>query len=146
MIKKILFVLALNLILVGCSQAPIAYDGGPLADCKKQTRWFCMGNPQNPSVILHTNTGKLKASPYCVKANRGTQIRFELKPKGNKPLNTVHIVPKNPADNSWLARSNSADPDLITVDVPQDIDETIKHYYGFKTDTDCVDPRINIKN
>ena len=32
--KKILFVLALNWILVGCSQAPTAPDGGPLASCK----------------------------------------------------------------------------------------------------------------
>ena len=144
--KKILFVLALSWIVVGCSQAPIAPDGSPLANCPKQFPWFCRGNSKAPAVILHTNTGKLKASPYCVKADKGTQIRFELRPKGNKPLNTVQIIPKNPDDNYWLAKSNSADQDLITVDVPQDIDETVKHYYGFKTDTDCVDPRIHVKN
>jgi len=146
MIKKILFVFALNWMLVGCSQAPIAHDGGPLADCKKQSAWFCRGNPQAPAVTLNTQTGKLKATPYCVKANKGTQIRFELKPKGNKPLNTVKIVPKDPANNYWLAKSNSADQDLIIVDVPSDIDETKKHYYGFKTDTECVDPRIHVKD
>jgi len=146
MIKKILFVLALNLILVGCSQAPVAPDGSPLAGCKKQFPWFCRGNSQAPIVILHTQTGKLKASPYCVNVDKGTQIRFELKPKGNKPLNSVQIVPKNKDNNYWLAKSNSADQDLIIVDVPEDIDKTKKHYYGFKTDTDCVDPRIHVEN
>lgn len=81
-----------------------------------------------------------------MKADAGTQIRFELKPKGNKALNTVEIIPKNPADNYWLAKSNSVDQDLITIDVPNDIDDTIKHYYGVKTDTDCVDPRVKVDN
>ena len=146
MVKKILFVLALNLILVGCSQAPKSPDGSPLANCRTQFPWFCRGNSKAPTVTLHTKVGKLKASPYCVKVDSGTQIRFELKPKGNKALNTVQIIPKNSADKYWLAKSNSVDQDLIIIDVPNDIDDTIKHYYGIKTDTDCVDPRIHVIN
>lgn len=144
--KKILIVLALNWVLLGCSGAPTAPDSSPLAGCRTQFPWFCRGNSQAPVVTLHTKVGKLKASPYCVKADAGTQIRFELKPKGNKALNTVEIIPKNPADNYWLAKSNSVDQDLITIDVPNDIDDTIKHYYGVKTDTDCVDPRVKVDN
>ena len=141
--KKILIVLALSGILLGCSQAPIAPDTSALANCRTQGSWFCKGDPQNPTVNLNTKSGKLKASPYCVKVNTGTQIKINLTPPGNKALNTVEIIPKDP-DHTWLAGTNSASQDEIIIDVPNDLDEKERYYYGIKTDTDCVDPRAKV--
>lgn len=141
--NKILFVLALNWVLVGCSQAPGAAVASPLANCGHQFPWFCKGDPKNPTINLNTKNGHLKASPYCLNADPGTQIKITLTPPGNKAMNTVEIIPKDP-DHTWIAATNSTHKDLILIDVPAELDKTKKYYYGIKTDTDCVDPRINV--
>jgi len=142
--KKILFVLALNWILVGCSQAPIAPDGSPLANCRTQLPWFCRGKAQAPTVNVNTKSGKLKTSPYCIKVEEGTQLIFRLTPPGKNALNTVEIIAKNES-HGWLKGKNSIFEDLIIIDVPTGLSGDDKYYYGIKTDTDCVDPRIHVK-
>ena len=139
MIKKILFVLALNLILVGC--ATMSTDS---QTCPPQPVKACTGDPQAPTIKLNTKNGKLKATPYCAKANPGTVLVFRLTPPGNKAKNVVEIKPKNIA-NAWLAGKNADYQDLILIEVPADL-KPGDYNYGIKTDTDCVDPRIHVEN
>lgn len=143
--KNILLVLVLTW-LSGCSQAPIAPAGSALEDCRRPFPWFCRGNAGSPVVTITTKPKKLKVSPYCVKADKNSQIRFQVRPAGSKALNTVHIIPKNPADASWLEKSNNIDQDVITITVPPEIGPDYKIYYGVKTDDACVDPRIRVEN
>ena len=139
MIKKILFVLALNFALVGC--AATALDS---QTCQPQPAKICKGDPQTPTINLNTRTGKLKATPYCAKANPGTVLVFRLTPSRNKAKNVVEITPKDSA-HTWLAGNNDDFQDLILIEVPADLAPG-NYDYAIKTDTDCVDPRINIKN
>ena len=146
--KKLLFVLVLNSMLIGCAQAPEADSSGPMADCKTKKPWLylCRGNPAKPAATLNTKNGKLSAKPYCIKASEESEINFTLKPPGNKPLNTVHIFPKNPERDGWLKGSNDEDQDLITITVEKDLDHNLKYLYGIRTDTECVDPRIRVED
>jgi len=139
MIKKILFVVALNLILAGC--AATSTDS---QTCTAQRPKACTGDPQAPTINLNTKNGKLKATPYCAKANPGTILVFRLTPPGNKPKNVVEIIPKDSA-HTWLAGKNDDFQDLILIEVPADLGPG-DYDYGIKTDTDCVDPRIHVEN
>jgi hypothetical protein len=144
--KNILIVLALNWALLGCSGAPTAPDSSPLAGCRTQFPWFCRGDPQAPEINVHANkNGKLKVSPYCVKAAGGTQLVFKLTPSGSNPLNSAKVIPKNDT-HTWLKGENDSDPDQITIDVPPDLDKEVKYYYGVKTNRGCVDPRVKVDN
>ena len=146
--KKILFVLALNWMLAGCAQAPITDASGPLAGCKKDDPWIyiCKGKSNAPAVTLNTKNGELEAKPFCVRANRGSSIEFNLVPPGNKALDTVHIIAKEPKKYPWLKGSNSGHQDRITIKVPEELAHNGKPFYGIKTDTECVDPRIRVAN
>ena len=139
MIKKILFVLALNLILAGCESMSMDSQ-----TCPPQRVKNCTGDPQTPTINLNTKTGKLAANPYCAKANPGTVLVFRLTPPGNKAKNVVEIIPKDSA-NAWLAGKNDDFQDLILIEVPADLGPG-DYDYGIKTDTDCVDPRIHVEN
>ena len=139
MIKKILFVLALNLVLVGCAAPSLDSQ-----TCQAQRPKTCTGDPQAPTINLNTKSGKLKATPYCANANPGTVLVFRLTPPGNKAKNVVEITPKDSA-NAWLAGKNDDFQDLILIEVPADL-EPGDYNYAMKTDTDCVDPRIHVKN
>lgn len=144
--KNILLILVITW-LSGCSQAPIARDGSALDDCRRPFPWFCRGNSGSPVVTLNTKSKKLSVSPYCIKADKNSQIHFEIKPPGSNATNTVHIIPKDTADDPWLKKSNSgANPDVITVTIPPDINRDRRIYYGVKTDDACVDPRIRVEN
>lgn len=140
--KKILFVLALNWVLVGCAQAPASTEG-PLAGCKTQGWWFCKGNPQAPTININTKSAKLKASPYCMKAVDGTQLVFRLTPAGKNPKNTVRIISKND-DHAWLNGTNSDFADMIIIDVPEKLPEG-DYDYGIKIGDKCVDPRVRVE-
>ncbi|MDH3434203.1 MAG: hypothetical protein OEM60_10110 [Gammaproteobacteria bacterium] len=135
--RNILFVFALSWVLVGCA----AQSGDPQA-CEPQPKRVCKGDPQTPTIKLNTKNGKLKATPYCTKANPGTVLVFRLTPPGYKAKNVVEISPKESA-NAWLAGKNDVFQDLILIEVPADLDPDSYHY-GIKTDTDCVDPRIDV--
>jgi hypothetical protein len=139
MMKKILFVLALNLILVGCAATSIDSQ-----TCQPQREKNCTGDPQAPTINLNTKNGKLKATPFCAFANPGTVLVFRLTPPGNKAKNVVEITPKDSA-HTWLAGKNDDFQDLILIEVPANLGPG-DYDYAIKTDTDCVDPRIHIKN
>ena len=141
---KLLFILALGFIATGCAQAPIAADGGPLAGCQKQSKRSCKGNPQAPTVNVNTKAAKLRASPYCVKVEEGTQLIIRLTPPGNEPLNAVEIIPKK-ASHTWLKAKNDTFQDMIIIDVPEELADE-DYYYGIKTSTKCLDPRIHVVN
>jgi hypothetical protein len=104
-----------------------------------------MGDPQAPTIVVNTQSRNLKASPYCAKAKKGSQLIIRLTPPGGKPLNSVEIIPKNSA-HTWLSGTNNTSQDLIIIDVPKDLDDSERYYYGIKTDTGCVDPRIDVKD
>lgn len=142
--KKLLFILALGWIVSGCTQAPTAADGNPFEGCHKQPARDCKGNPQVPTVNVNTNAKNLLARPYCVNVKEGTQLIIRLSPPGNKPKNVVEIIPKNPS-HTWLYAKNDDFQDLIIIDVPDELEEE-DYYYGIKTDTGCVDPRIHVVN
>jgi hypothetical protein len=147
--KKNILLVLLSTLIFGCSQAPIAPDGSALDDCRRPFPWFCRGNENNAVVTLNTKNKKLKVSPYCIKASAGEsyKIRFELKPPGSNAKDTVHIIPKDPVDDSWLRRSNDGDDtDVIEVTILADIDRDRRIYYGVRTDDACVDPRIRVEN
>ena len=143
---RLLFILGLGWLLAGCSNAPIALDSSDLADCRQQFPWFCRGNSQAPEGNIHVNKkGKVTVSPYCVKAAEGKQIVFKLTPPGSNPLNSARVIAKNNA-HTWLNARNNSDPDKITIDVPTDINDEEKYYYGVITNRGCVDPRIHVVN
>lgn len=139
MMKKILFVLALNLILAGCAATSVDSQ-----TCTAQRAKACTGDPQTPTINLNTKSRKLKATPYCAKAQPGTVLVFRLTPPGNKAKNVVEITPKNSA-HTWLAGKNDDYQDLILIEVPADLPPD-DYDYAIKTDTDCVDPRIHVEN
>jgi len=141
--KRILFVLTMCCYLVACSGAPIAPAGSALAGCKKQLPWFCRGKQHAPTVYVNTTAGKLRASPYCTQMIPGTKLVFRLYPAGNQAMGAVEIIPKNDT-HSWLEVKNDVYQDLIIVDIPTTISPTAKYYFGVKTPTDCVDPRVKV--
>lgn len=142
--KKLLFILALGWVLAGCAQAPIAADGGPLSGCQQQPKRTCKGNPQAPTVNVNTKATKLRADPYCVKVAEGTKLIIRLTPAGNESLNAVEIIPKN-SSHTWLKATNDTFQDMIIIDVPEELAED-DYYYGIKTSSKCLDPRIHVVN
>lgn len=133
--KKILFVPALGLMLVGC--APMDPSACPMQNSQR-----CTGDPQTPSINVNTQAAQLRANPYCVKAKAGTPLVFRLTPPGNKDEGIVVISPKDPA-NAWLAGTNDEYQDLIIIKVPEEIPDG-NYDYKIETDDKCVDPRVNV--
>lgn len=135
--KKILFVLLLSSVALGC--APIVtvtcdpYTG-PTPPCK--------GDPKAPQVTLNTNS--LNATPYCIRAEDGTFIIFRLVPHDKNELGSVEIFPKDDTD-TWLAGVNDPYKDLIIISVPDSLEED-EHDYGIRTSDKCVDPRVRVEN
>ena len=130
---KLLFVLSLSWIVVGCAAGPEC-EPDPSPDVP------CQGNPAAPLVTINTNT--LVVAPPCVEANEGTTIEFRLVPVANNVLGDAEIFPKDPED-AWLAGMNASDKDLIFIPVPDEIGDGIRRY-GFKTSEKCLDPRVNV--
>ena len=116
-----------------------------LTNCPKQTWWFCRGKPNTPEVNINTQSAKLKARPYCVNADEGSEIVFKLTPSGNAALGEVAIVPKK-ASHTWLSARNSVNQDEIRITVPADLPKGEKYLYGITFGSKCVDPRVNVKN
>ncbi|MGB5490958.1 MAG: hypothetical protein WBM76_09060 [Woeseiaceae bacterium] len=143
--KKIFLMATSALLLSACVGKPSLNPA--LTNCEPQPKWFCWSSAANRTVNINTQRKKLKASPYCIKAKKGTQIVFTLTPPGNAALGTVELIPKDTdPSHSWLAASNSTDQDFIYVDVPPVLDETEKYLYGIKFGNKCTDPRVDVKN
>lgn len=135
--NKTLFVLLLSGVTMGCvPMVPLTCEPytGPTPPCT--------GDPNAPQVNLNTNS--LNATPYCVKAKKGTFIVFRLTPHDKNDLGSVEIFPKNAAD-TWLAGTNDPFKDLIIVGVPATL-EPGTHDFGIKTSDKCVDPRVAVEN
>lgn len=136
--KKLLFVLPLGYLLVGCAPIePLTCEpyAGPTPPCT--------GDPNAPHVKINTQSANLNADPYCVRAKKGTFMVFSLVPHDKSDLGTVEIFPKDDAD-AWLEGTNSPYKDLIIISVPEDIEDG-DHDYGIKTSTKCVDPRVSVE-
>ena len=140
---KILSVLPLSLFLAACVSPPSINPA--LVDCKSQGWGSCKGEPQAPTVNINTKSGKLKASPYCVKAEEGTELVFRITPRNNKAAGDVEILPKDPA-HAWLKGENSPNKNFIFIDVPNDLDPDARYFYGIKSGGECVDPRVHVVN
>lgn len=100
----------------------------------------CQGNPDN-AVNINTNTWVF--TPRCIDAGKKETITFHLAPAADNPPGSTTIRSKHP-ENSWLTGVNSPDGQKITIAVPDwvALDE---YYYGvFKSNGDCVDPRVRI--
>lgn len=135
--RKLLLVLLLIGVTMGCVPiTPLTCEpySGPTPPCS--------GDPNAPQVNLNTNT--LSATPYCVKAKKGTFIIFRLTPHDKNELGSVEIFPKDP-DDTWLEGTNDPYKDLIIISVPGTL-EPGDHDYGIKTSDKCVDPRVSVEN
>ena len=132
--KKLLFVLSLSWIVVGCA--------APDPECEPYTGPVvpCQGDPAAPLVTINTIT--LVVTPRCVAAARGTTIDFRLVPVADNLLGDAEIFPKDP-EETWLAGMNAPDKDHIFIPVPEEIEPGERHY-GFKTSEKCLDPRVNV--
>lgn len=132
--KKLLFVLPLSCLAVGC----VALAPGT---CKQYTPpKNCHGKAKAAFVTLHTNT--LKANPGCVKAKDGKTIVFHLVPSSKNAEGSVQITPKNAAD-TWLTGTNVTNEDYIFIPIPDGVSGD--HDYKFSvTKGGCVDPRVRV--
>ena len=93
----------------------------------------------------------MNATPRCIRARKGKVIIFKITPKNQNAKDTVEIFPKDPANDWWLAGKNSPNKNRIIILVPEDSDveesfEAKEYYYGFRTSTKCVDPRVSVEN
>lgn len=147
MYTRILMMLSLSLMLVACA-AQLAPAGGPgsSAVCSTQRMRPCKGNPQAPTININTRSGRLKATPECVKAAERTLLIFRLTPAAHNATNTVKILPKDPDDpkDDWLDGTNDKYADLIMIDVPENLADG-DYEYRIETGTDCLDPRVHVE-
>ena len=136
--RKLLFVLPLSWMMVGCvaiKSIDCPPYTGPIKECSEKQ------NPQAPMVTLNTNS--MHATPECVRAEKGSTLIFRITPKANLELGAVEIIPKN-KDDTWLAAKNDDYEDLIIIPVPNNI-SLGEHKYGFKAGDKCVDPRVSVE-
>lgn len=159
--KNALFLILLNWLLLGCA-APMASDPpgppgppGPPPDppgavtCTAYEMKVCKGDKTDPHVTI--NLDEKTVDPECIKAKKGRVIIFKL--ESNSPIQkgSVEIIAKDSSDDWWLSGSNSPNKKRILVLAPKKKEDNsylstgIRHY-KVKTDTWCIDPRVNVKN
>ncbi len=143
MTTRILFVLLLSGLTAACA-GPTVNNNPALANCKSQFPWFCKGESNAPTIIVNTRSKSLSASPYCTKAIPGSELVFRITPRNSKAIGQVEILPKDTA-HTWLQGKNDPDQNFIYITVPPVLGEDEKYFYGIKTDTDCVDPRVHVE-
>ncbi len=137
--RKILFVLPLSWIAVGCATVGVSSPG----DCHVASIIpdVCQGPKDKPKVNFNTN--KLEPKPANVCAAPGTTLVIQITPVAQNKIGSVAVVPKNPND-SWLAGTNSPDKKEIKILIPDWVEEG-RHDYGFVTfDGKCLDPRVHV--
>lgn len=137
--RKILIVMPLGWILVGC------VNTGPMniSNCDVYTGPVppCEGNPNAPAVNLNTNT--LNVTPRCANAARSKTIVFTVVPPEKNKVGSVAIIPKN-AEDTWLTGTNSPDKMKINILVPDWV-ASGDHSYGIvASNGSCVDPRVHV--
>ena len=147
--KKILFVIALSWILVGC-----AYEmaGGPPAalDCELYTPApLCAVGGASPTVTIDINAKTVV--PECIKVEKEQVIIFKIMPEGSATKGSVELVPKDSADDEWLAGKNYVNKKRIYVGVPEKDKKGNPlplgyHSYGVYTPNWCIDPRVKVEN
>ena len=101
----------------------------------------CAGDPNNPEVTINTNSWVF--TPRCVKANKKQKIVFKLVPVADNPLGSIAIHPKEFKD-TWLTGVNSPDKSNIEIIVPDWVALESYNYGVFKSNGDCVDPRVHV--
>ena len=149
--KNFLFVLLLSWFLVGCVVQPSPGPAGPSGDlvCTTIDLEPCDNHKNDPKVTLYLDT--MTVEPECVNAKKGRVIIFELESADPITTGSVQIIPKNAANNWWLAGTNSPNKKRILVLAPKkkDLDgdfSTGIHSYEVRTPTACLDPRVNVQN
>ena len=145
--KNILFVLLLSWLLVGCFDQPSPGPSGDLV-CTTIDLEPCDNNKNDPKVTLHLDT--MTVEPECVNAKGGRVIIFELESADPITKGSVQIIPKDAANDWWLAGTNSPNQKRILVLAPKkkDVDgdfSTGIYSYEVRTPTACLDPRVNVQ-
>lgn len=134
--------LALSLAYAGQSVA-----GEPRRTEDPKNTPKCEGVPEAPRINFNIIT--MKATPPCVKAQKGTTIVIKLTPKKDLEDVVVTIEPKDPFKDAWLHGKNDYFDDLVIIRVPGEykgIDEFSDHDYIVVVDDRKIDPRVEVEH
>ena len=147
--KKILFVVILSGILVGCPSMPPQLGDGfdkktSVTTCTPYSDTAtCVGDKNNPKVIFDLDS--FEFIPKCVNAKKGKRITIDLVSSYEIARRSVTLFPKDEANYSWLAGTNDPNNRKIKVKVPR-AQANGEYYYGIWTEAKCLDPRVNVTN
>jgi hypothetical protein len=155
--KKILFIIALTWILVGCVSNPpsngamfgetgtLSVSGctsyaGPMA---------CSGDKNDPKVTINLDTWTV--TPECVNAKKGKIITVTLESASPIDKGSVVLFPKDPTNYFWMARTNDPNKNKIKLTAPKQKKSgenfpVGEYKYGIWTAANCLDPRVKVDN
>lgn len=138
--KIILLALPMSVLAVACAQQPLAEKG----ECSVvYVPEVCTGSASNPVLGITLVRNGIVVAPPNVCANAGEKIRVSIHPNQTEK-GSVRIVPKYPA-NTWLNKSNDADPDGFSIEVAEDAEAGAEFDYTIvRSNGVCLDPRIKI--
>ena len=152
--KNILFLVLINWLAMGCaaqmSPGPPGPPGPPgNGTCTPYEIKTCKGDKRDPHVTI--NLDEQTVDPECVKAKKGRAIIFKLESESPITRDSVEIIAKDSSDDWWLAGSNAPNKNRILVLAPKKNEDgsffsSGKRSYKIKTDTWCIDPRVDVKN
>lgn len=141
--NKILFVVALSYLLIGCATVN-TMEGSTCTVISIDSE--CDGDRHYPAVTLNTQDATLDVHPSNVCANNESTIIFRVVPPGLNEVGSVSIVAKD-STNTWLIGSNSPDKKEIAIFVPDWVAADEEYDYSiYLADGRCVDPRVSVEN
>jgi hypothetical protein len=149
--KNILFLVLINWLAMGCAAQMLPDSPGPpgTGTCTSYTMKTCTGDKRDPHVTIDLDAKTV--DPECVKAKKGRAIIFKLQSASPITKGSVEIIAKDSSNDWWLAGSNSPNKNRILVLAPKKKEDgsffsSGKRFYKIKTDTWCIDPRVDVKN
>lgn len=145
--KNILFVFALNWMLVGCMVQTMPSPPGTVA-CTSIPKATCEDDKNDPKNTIYLDTMNLDFE--CIKAKKGRAIIFTLDSASAITTNSVEIYAKDSKDDWWLAGTNYPNKKKILILAPKKKDHDAfpvgEYEYGIRAGRKCVDPRIHVVN
>jgi len=151
--KDILFLVLPTWLVVGCAAQTMPSAPGPSpvpsGSCIVQEIKTCTGDKHDPHVTIDLDTKTV--DPECIKAKKGRAIIFKLQSASSIEKGSVEIIAKDSSNDWWLAGSNSPNKNRILVLAPKKKEDgsyfsSGTHAYIVKTDSWCIDPRVDVKN